>query len=241
LITVRGKELLRAADVVVHDRLVHPDLIKDKTAVYAGKHGGAESTPQEEINALLVRLARKGRNVVRLKGGDPFVFGRGAEEAQALASAGIDFEVVPAPTSAIAALAYAGIPVTDRRVASSFAVVTGHSAQAEPDWRALVSAVDTIVVLMGMRRLEEIVARLIEGGADAEAAASVVENGTLTSQRVVVAPLGELAAEVRSAGLASPAVIVFGRAVELREEIAWFDATEQHAQAAPESGAKTSL
>jgi uroporphyrin-III C-methyltransferase/precorrin-2 dehydrogenase/sirohydrochlorin ferrochelatase len=223
LITVRGKELLGSADVVVHDRLIHPDLIADKTAVYAGKHGGFESTPQESINSLLVRLALKGRNVVRLKGGDPFVFGRGSEEAEALADAGIPYEVVPAPTSAIAALAYAGIPVTDRRFASSVAIVTGHSAEKDPDWTALASAVDTIVVLMGMKRLEDIARLMIDGGLAPSTPSAVVENGTLSNQRVVTAPLGALHERVTAAGLGSPAVLVVGEVVRLRKGIAWFD------------------
>jgi uroporphyrin-III C-methyltransferase/precorrin-2 dehydrogenase/sirohydrochlorin ferrochelatase len=223
LITVRGKKLLDSADVVVHDRLVHPDLVANKTAVYAGKHGGFESTPQESINALLVRLALKGRNVVRLKGGDPFVFGRGAEEAEALAGAGIPYEVVPGPTSAIAALAYAGIPVTDRRVASSIAVVTGHSREKDPDWASLATAVDTIVVLMGMKRLEDIARRMIAGGLPPNTPSAVVENGTLSTQRVVTAPLGALHDRVVAAGLGSPAVVVVGEVVRLRSDIAWFD------------------
>jgi uroporphyrin-III C-methyltransferase len=170
---------------------------------------------------LLVRLARKGRNVVRLKGGDPFVFGRGAEEAEALADAGISYEVVPAPTSAIAALAYAGIPVTDRRVASSVAIVTGHAQERDPDWTALTKSVDTIVVMMGMSRIEEIAHSLMLAGLDRSTPAAVVENGTLSTQQVVTSSLGELAGAVRSAGLGSPAVIVVGEVVRLRERISW--------------------
>jgi uroporphyrin-III C-methyltransferase/precorrin-2 dehydrogenase/sirohydrochlorin ferrochelatase len=224
LITVRGKELLEKADVVVHDRLVHQDLLVGKTAVYAGKHGGAVSTSQEDINSLLVRLASKGRAVVRLKGGDPFVFGRGAEEAEALADAGIPFEVVPAPTSAIAALAYAGIPVTDRRVASSVAVVTGHTEIEQERWRSLLRSVDTIVVLMGMSRLGHIVEGLLEAGASPGMPAAVVENGTLDSQRVVVSTLEDLTEDTSRAGLGSPAVIVVGDVVKLRQKSAWFEA-----------------
>ena len=235
LITVRGRALLDAADVVVHDRLVHPDLIANKTAVYAGKHGGRASTPQEEINALLVRLARKGRNVVRLKGGDPFVFGRGSEEAEALALAGISYEVVPAPTSAIAALAYAGIPVTDRRVASSVGIVTGHAVERDPDWGALIRAVDTIVVLMGMSRLEEILDSLARAGIDPTTPAAVVENGTLASQQVVTAPVSDLARVARTAGLGSPAVVVIGEVVSLRDKISWVEGGTEPAVVAPAS------
>lgn len=233
LITVRGRELLEAADVVVHDRLVHPDLIAGKTAVYAGKHGGGVSTSQEDINALLVRLAGKGRGVVRLKGGDPFLFGRGAEEADALTEAGVPFEVVPAPTSALAALAYAGIPVTDRRAASSVAIVTGHAERAPSQWASLIDSVDTIVVLMGMSRLKEITGGLLRGGADPDMPAAVVENGTLSTQRVVTAPLKNLVDDVLDAGLGPPAVIVFGEVVRLRDRTAWFvpDATPKLAAA----------
>lgn len=222
LITVRGKELLDAADVVVYDRLVDPSLIEGKLAIYAGKEAGRHSFSQAQINRLLVRLALEGNDVVRLKGGDPFVFGRGGEEAHALAGAGIDFEVVPAPTSAIAAPAYAGIPVTDRRVASSVAFVTGHCAGREVDWRRLATAVDTIVVLMGLRKLDEIARELIGGGRAPSTPAAVIEHGTLPSQRVVTAELEDLAAAAAEAGIGSPALIVVGEVVRLREGIEWF-------------------
>ncbi|HEY8201923.1 MAG TPA: uroporphyrinogen-III C-methyltransferase, partial [Actinomycetota bacterium] len=224
LITVRGRRALEAADVVVHDRLVHPSLLDGKRAIFVGKEAGAKTTSQEAINELLVRLAREGLRVVRLKGGDPFVFGRGAEEAEALARAGIGFEIVPAPTSAIAAPAYAGIPVTDRRCASSVAFVTGHRA-AEPravDWAALASAVDTIVVLMGIRRLQEITSELILGGLDPQRPAAAIARGTLDDQRVVTAELRDLAEAAARAGISSPAVVVVGDVVALRERIAWF-------------------
>ncbi|MDQ3957872.1 MAG: uroporphyrinogen-III C-methyltransferase, partial [Actinomycetota bacterium] len=162
LITVRGASLIEMADVVVYDRLVHPDLVAHKRAVYVGKQAGRHCVTQEQINELLVRLARAGDNVVRLKGGDPFVFGRGAEEARALADAGVPFEVVPAPSSAIAAPAYAGIPVTERTLGSSVAFVTGRSAVGmEPDWAALGAAVDTLVILMPGDDLATIVRRLV--------------------------------------------------------------------------------
>jgi uroporphyrin-III C-methyltransferase / precorrin-2 dehydrogenase / sirohydrochlorin ferrochelatase len=223
LLTVRGKEALELADVVVYDRLVNPALIEGRTAIFVGKQAGHHQIPQEEINDLLVRLATQGNNVVRLKGGDPFVFGRGAEEAEALAAAGIEAEVVPAPTSAIAAPAYAGIPVTDRRFASSVAFVTGHCAgRREVDWQHLATAVDTVVVLMGLARIKEIVDRLIDGGRDPTTPAAVVENGTLPGQRVITADLADLAAAATSAKVASPAVIVVGEVVRVRERIAEF-------------------
>ncbi|MDQ4124549.1 MAG: uroporphyrinogen-III C-methyltransferase, partial [Actinomycetota bacterium] len=219
LITVRGAELLAACDVVVYDRLVHPDLVEGKRAVYVGKQAGRHCVTQEQINELLVRLARNGDHVVRLKGGDPFVFGRGAEEARALAAAGVPFEVVPAPTSAIAAPAYAGIPVTDRGVASSVAFVTGSTrAGREADWRGLARSVDTIVILMPGGGLERIVDELVAGGLNPDTPAAVVENGTLEDQRVTQCALSELPAR----GAASPSLVVVGRVVEARSEIAWF-------------------
>jgi uroporphyrinogen III methyltransferase/synthase len=232
LLTVRGAAWLRGADAVVYDALASPELLELAPAsalrIDVGKRGhDAPTRPQEEINALLVRLAREGRTVVRLKGGDPFVFGRGGEEASACAAAGVPFEVVPGISSAVGALAYAGIPLTDRRHAASFAVVTGHkdpsAAARETRWEALAGAADTLVVLMGMRNLEPIVARLLAGGLDPATPAAVVMEGALPTQRVVEAPLGELVARVRAAGLGAPAVVVVGRVVALRAELAWFE------------------
>jgi uroporphyrin-III C-methyltransferase / precorrin-2 dehydrogenase / sirohydrochlorin ferrochelatase len=217
LISVRGRQLLDAADVVVYDRLVHPSLWKGKDAIDAGKEPGAHRVDQAQINDLLVRLAREGRRVVRLKGGDPFVFGRGGEEAGALDAAGIPYEVVPGITSAIAALGAAGIPVTDRRLSSSFAVVTGHCATGEVDWDRLATAVDTLVVLMGLRRLPQIVERLLAAGRPADTPAAVVANGTLPDQRVVSSTLAELPAAVARAGISPPALIVVGDVVRLRD------------------------
>jgi uroporphyrin-III C-methyltransferase len=208
---------------VVHDRLVHPDLLAGRVAVDVGKEPGRHPVPQEGINALLVSLAREGKRVVRLKGGDPFLFGRGAEEAEALAAAGIGFEVVPAPTSALAALAYAGIPVTDRRAASSVAVVTGHSADGQVvNWDRLSTATDTLVVLMGLGRLAEIVEQLLAGGRAPGTPAAVVSRGTLPDQRVVGAELARIPEAVAAAELPGPALLVVGDVVRLSERIAWF-------------------
>jgi uroporphyrin-III C-methyltransferase len=184
---------------------------------------------------LLVLLARQGKRVVRLKGGDPFVFGRGAEEAEALAAEGIDFEIVPAPTSAIAALAYAGIPVTDRRVASSVAIVTGQSSagrrqgRAGPkvNWRGLASSADTIVVLMGIASLQHIVTELMLGGLDPATPSAVVENGTTPLQRVITAPIQNLPQLAAEANVRPPAVIVIGEVVRFRDRIRWFDQDPQ--------------
>jgi uroporphyrin-III C-methyltransferase/precorrin-2 dehydrogenase/sirohydrochlorin ferrochelatase len=250
LLPQRARQLLDEADVVVFDRLVSPDLIEGKQSIYVGKEPGKEpgkergsnSTPnsarlgptQTEINMLLVLLARQGKRVVRLKGGDPFVFGRGAEEAEALAAEGIDFEIVPAPTSAIAALAYAGIPVTDRRVASSVAIVTGqpsagragHKAR-EVNWRGLASSADTIVVLMGIASVQHIVTELMLGGLDPATPSAVVENGTTPLQRVITAPIEQLPQKMAGAGLRPPAVIVIGEVVRFRDRIRWFDQDPQ--------------
>lgn len=232
LITVRGAEALRGADVVVYDTLVARELLALAPAgaerVDVGKRGHEDPIrSQEEIQALLVSRARAGRVVVRLKGGDPFVFGRGAEEASACRAAGVPFEVIPGVTSALCAPSFAGIPVTDRRHGSSFAVVTGHKDATRPwtaiRWDRLATAVDTLVVLMGMRNLETIVETLITKGRDASTPAAVVMEAATARQRVVTAPLGELAPRVRAAGLSAPAVVVIGEVVRLREELAWFE------------------
>jgi uroporphyrin-III C-methyltransferase / precorrin-2 dehydrogenase / sirohydrochlorin ferrochelatase len=225
LITVRGRAALAASDIVVHDRLVHPDLFAGRVAVDVGKEPGRHPVPQEGINALLVSLARQGKRVVRLKGGDPFLFGRGAEEAEALAAAGVGFEVVPAPTSALAALAYAGIPATDRRCASSIAVVTGQAASGQAvDWERVATATDTLVVLMGFARLGEIVARLVAAGRDPQTPAAVVSRGTLPDQQVVGAALADISEAAAAAELPGPALLVVGDVVRLSERIAWFGA-----------------
>src|SRR5690606_31114554 len=183
---------------------------------------------QAEISALLVAHARAGRTVVRLKGGDPFVYGRGGEEASACRAAGIPFEVVPGVTSALAGPAFAGIPVTDRRHAASFAVVTGHRDLSRPwtsiAWQRLATAVDTLVVLMGMRNLEKIVETLIGAGRAPETPAAVVMEAATPRQRVVTAPLAELPARVRAAGLSSPAVVVVGDGVRPRDGPRWLAA-----------------
>jgi len=232
LITLRGLKALQRADAVVYDALAAPELLEhvpaDATLHNVGKRGHDEPTrTQSETTALLIELARAGDVVVRLKGGDPFVFGRGGEEASACIRAGIDFEAIPGVSSSIAALAYAGIPVTDRRFAASFAVVTGHkdptTVSDETRWDELATAVDTLVILMGMRKLEELIGRLIAGGRDPKTPAAVIMNGTLPSQRVVTAPLGEIAERSRAAGLGAPAAVVIGDVVRLRETLNWFE------------------
>jgi uroporphyrinogen III methyltransferase/synthase len=232
LVTVRGLAAIRAADVVVYDSLASRELLDEAPAgaerIDVGKRGHADPPhTQEEINALLVAQAQAGKTVVRLKGGDPFVFGRGGEEASACRGAGVAVEIVPGVTSPIGVLAYAGIPVTDRRYAASFAVVTGHKdpsrVREELDLEGLARSADTLVVLMGMRNLEGIVARVLAAGRAADTPAAAVMLGTTPQQRTIEAPLAELPARVREAGLGAPAVIVVGEVVRLRAELAWFE------------------
>lgn len=232
LITVRGVKALQKADVVLYDQLATPDLLdlapERALRINVGKRGHeAPTRTQAEIDALLVEHARAGRTVVRLKGGDPFVFGRGGEEVSACAAAGIPFEIVPGVSSAIAAPAYAGIPVTDRRHAASFAVVTGHKDPSRPAeqtrWRELGRAVDTLVILMGMRNLPKLVQEMIAGGLSPDTPAAAVMHGTLPEQRTCVSTLGGLVDAVAAAGLAAPTTIVIGNVVKLREGLSWWE------------------
>lgn len=230
LMTLRGLEILRGAEVIVYDRLVNPALLDEAppTArrIFAGKHAGAHCLPQAAINALLIAEARRGQRVVRLKGGDPFVFGRGGEEALALAAAGVAFEVVPGVSAAVAVPAYAGIPVTHRGLASSFAVVTGHEdpekGGAEVDWARLATAVDTLVVLMGARSLPRIVAGLIEGGRSPATPAALIRRGTTEAQVTVVGTLADIVARAAAARLEPPVLAIIGDVVGLRERLEWF-------------------
>jgi uroporphyrinogen III methyltransferase / synthase len=228
LITVAGREALERADVVVHDRLGTEGLLPlcrpGAELVNAGKAPGRAAMTQDEINAALVAHGRAGRRVVRLKGGDPFVFGRGGEEAEALAAAGVPFEVVPGVTSATAAPAAAGIPVTHRGVATSFTVVTGHEDPGKPseqtDWAALARVPGTLVVLMGMGRLGDITAALMAAGRPSDEPAGAVQWGTTPRQRSAVATLGTLADRVEEAGLGAPAVVVVGPVAGLAAAVA---------------------
>jgi uroporphyrinogen III methyltransferase/synthase len=232
LITLRGAEALRRADVVVYDSLVPRELLDlaparaERIDVGKRSHESLVSS-QDEINALLVARARAGQLVVRLKGGDSFVFGRGGEEASACREAGVPFEVVPGVTSALAAPAFAGIPVTDRRYAASFAVVTGHRDPGRPwtsiRWDKVATGADTLVVVMGMRNLEKIVESLLAHGRAPSTPAAVVMEGGTPRQRVIEATLSELPARVREAELAAPAVIVVGDVVRLREQLSWWE------------------
>jgi uroporphyrinogen III methyltransferase/synthase len=231
LMTTRSVELLATADVIVHDRLIPSGALEGVRSgaelIYAGKGPGDVAIPQDEIEGLMVERARAGRSVVRLKGGDPFVFGRGGEEGEALARAGIPFEVVPGVTAGVAAPAYAGIPVTHREDASAVAFVTGHEDPAKGDsaidWDALASFPGTLVVYMGVKRMGEIIERLIASGRDAREPAAAIERGTLPGQRTIEAKLGDLAATATASELRAPAVMVVGPVASRREAIAWLE------------------
>ncbi|HSA58507.1 MAG TPA: uroporphyrinogen-III C-methyltransferase, partial [bacterium] len=230
LITVKAVACLQKADVVVYDYLANPkflDLAPPKARrVYVGKKGSSHSKKQDEINALLVAEARRGRTVVRLKGGDPFVFGRGGEEAEALAGAGIPFEVVPGVTSAIAVPAYAGIPVTHRNFGSAVAIVSGHEQDDEgpsaPDWRAL-AGIPSLVFLMGWANLPKIAQHLIEGGKSPSTPAAIVEWGTLPRQKKATGTLSTIVEAAKAKGIKPPTVIVVGGIVSLSGRLGWFE------------------
>ncbi len=231
LLTVKALRLLERADVVVYDRLVSADILdrvpKGVARIFAGKRSGYHHLPQDEINALLVRLARAGHVVVRLKGGDPFVFGRGAEEALHLLEHGIAFEVVPGVTAANACAAYAGIPLTHRGLATGVTLVTGHCRAGDPlelDWRSLASADHTLVIYMGLAHLDEIAAGLVGAGLDPQTPAAIVESGTTARQRRCVGVVADLAELARREGVRAPALTIVGRVAALAGALDWFAA-----------------
>ncbi|HEX5192404.1 MAG TPA: uroporphyrinogen-III C-methyltransferase [Solirubrobacteraceae bacterium] len=229
LLTARALELIAAADVIIHDRLIPASALDgarpDAERFYVGKEGGGPSVTQEEIGQVLVEHGRAGREVVRLKGGDPFVFGRGGEEAELLRDADVPFEIVPGVTAGVAAPAYAGIPVTHRDAASAVAFVTGHEDPSKPesalDWDALAAFPGTLVVYMGVRTLEAIARALIAGGRPPTEPAAVVERGTLSDQRVVVGSLETIATVAFERGVRAPAISVFGPVAALHERLRW--------------------
>ena len=234
LITLRGTAALGRADLVLFDELASEELLglvrSDAETINVGKRGHDPPTrSQEDINHLIIETARAGKIVVRLKGGDPFIFGRGGEEASACAAAGVPYEVVPGITSALAAPAYAGIPLTDRRYSASFAVVTGHNdpgrAAEGIRWSELGNAVDTLVILMGMRNLRALLEQLVAGGTGPGVAAAAVMNGTRPEQKVCVATVGTLADAVEAAGIRAPAVVVVGEVSSLRETLSWWESS----------------
>lgn len=230
LVTVRAMALLKMCDVILYDRLVGKEIIDQIPAkaekVFVGRTVGDPTTHQDGTNKLMVQHAKKGKTVLRLKGGDPFIFGRGAEEAEYLIKHGIKFEIVPGITSAIASPAYAGIPLTHRRHSSSVAIVTGHEG-AEKDelvirWGRLAGAVDTIVVLMGIEQLGQISNDLVKAGLKKSTRVAIVESGTTSKQRVVRGTLGTIAAAVKKSEVRPPAVIVIGKVAALGDMLGWF-------------------
>lgn len=231
LMTARALELIGAAEAIFYDRLIPPGALdgarEEAELVYVGKAPGKPSLPQEEVGERLIEAARAGKSVVRLKGGDPFVFGRGGEEGEALRAAGVEFEVVPGVTAGVAATAYAGIPVTHRDDASAVAFVTGHEDPEKPesalDWEALARFPGTLVFYMGVKRLAANATALIEAGREADEPAAAIERGTMEGQRTVVATLGTLADTVERDGIGAPALIVVGRVAKRREALAWLE------------------
>lgn len=234
LITVRGLMTLRDADVIVYDRLANPALLKEAPGsaehIYVGKAAGKPSISQFQINRILVEKANEGKKVVRLKGGDSFVFGRGGEELEVLAEEDIPFEVVPGISSSISAAAFAGIPLTHRNYSSSFTVITGHAIHSgvfAQKWECLAKC-ETLVILMGFRHLAEIINHLTENGRSLSAPVAIIEKATYKSQRVVTGTLADILE--KSKNLSTPATIVIGEVVKLNEKLNWFD---------PEQGLQT--
>lgn len=231
LMTVRAMELLKSCDVVLYDRLVGQEIIDRIPAgaekVYVGRAVGDPTTHQRRTNELMARYAKKNKSVLRLKGGDPFIFGRGAEEAEYLLARGVPFEIVPGITSAIAGPAYAGIPLTHRRHSSAVAIATGHEGvdnkgDVSVDWKRLAGSVDTIVVMMGLGQLEQIAGDLMKGGMKGGTKIAIIENGTTKKQRVVTGTLATAAKVAGKSGIRPPAIVVVGKVASLHEKLAWF-------------------
>lgn len=240
LITVRGLKALQQADVVLYDRLANPALLREIPAeaqtIYVGKQPGHKAFTQAQIEHMLIQEARLGKMVVRLKGGDPFVFGRGGEECQSLAENKIPFEVVPGISSSMAVPAYAGIPVTQRGVATSFTVITGHTAGKDAyaiDW-ARVPDKGTLIILMGVRHLGQIAADLVSNGRDPHTPVAIIEQGTTVDQRTITGTLGDIKAVAKLNEVRSPAIIVVGEVAALHHQLNWFDPAAYYRQEATE-------
>jgi uroporphyrin-III C-methyltransferase len=229
LLTLKASKLLKACDVVLYDRLVTKEIIKQIPntckKIYVGREKGDSAINQDKTNELMVKYAKKGEKVLRLKGGDPFVFGRGGEEAEYLRDHNIQFEIVPGITSPIASAIYAGIPLTHRRFSSSIAIVTGHESdhKGEPivQWKKLADAVDTIVIMMGVGQLRQISSDLIKAGMNKNIDAAIIENATTAGQRVVTGTVGTIVDISSEAQIKSPAIIVIGKVVSLHEKLSW--------------------
>ena len=231
LITVKGQECIKNADIIIYDYLASPALLKhaSKSAelIYVGKKGGDHTLSQDEINALIIEKAKTGSTVCRLKGGDPFIFGRGGEEAEVLVKKGISFEVVPGVTSAVAAAAYAGIPLTHRKLTSTVAFITGHEdpykEESSIDWESLAKGIGTLVFFMGVKNLPDITQKLIANGKLPETPVAVIRWGTTPNQQTVTGTLDNISNRVKKAGLKSPAIIAVGEVVSLRPLLKWFE------------------
>jgi uroporphyrin-III C-methyltransferase len=228
LLTIKGLRCIQNADIILYDRLVNKSLLDEAkpnaTLVYCGKLPNNHTMKQEEINHLLVKYGKEGKTVTRLKGGDPFIFGRGAEEAEALAKSGIPFEIVPGITAGIAAPAYAGIPITHRELGSSFAVVTGHGSQGKSnvDWGSLSKGIDTLMIYMGIGNLPNICDELLNHGKKVDTPVALIHWGTTTEQKTVTGTLSTIVEIVKNEKIENPSMIVIGEVVRLREKIAWF-------------------
>jgi uroporphyrinogen III methyltransferase / synthase len=231
LITVKGLECVKKADVIIYDYLANERLLEHRRPeaelVYVGKQGGRHTLPQDEINALIVQKAKEGKIVARLKGGDPFIFGRGGEEAEDLVDAGIPFEVVPGVTAATAVPTYAGIPLTHREHTASVAFVTGHEDPTKPEskvhWDKIATGIGTLVFFMGMKNLRSIVDNLLSNGRSLDTPVALIQWGTRTDQRVVTGSLADIVARVNEAKLGPPAIIVVGEVVRLRQKLNWYE------------------
>ncbi|MDR0492249.1 MAG: uroporphyrinogen-III C-methyltransferase [Nitrososphaerota archaeon] len=230
LLTVKAVEIIKTADVLIYDRLgVSEEVLNMAPAkaerLFVGKRTGLHEVPQDQITDLIVQKAKAGGIIVRLKGGDPFIFGRGGEEVEALVAQGISFEVIPGISSSVAAPMYAGIPLTHRDYAASVAIITGHragDAEKPVDWVKIARAVDTMVILMGVESLEGIVDKLLTGGISPDRSMAMVESGTLPQQRTIITTLGTIIAKAKENNLKPPSVIIIGEVTELGRKLAWF-------------------
>jgi len=229
LLTVKAAELLKEADVVIYDRLVGEEILKlapeRAEKIYVGKRTGKHEVPQDKITELIIEKAQSGGKIVRLKGGDPFVFGRGGEEAEALVEKGIEFEVVPGISSSVAAPMYAGIPLTHREYAASVAIITGHragDAEKPINWAKIAESVDTMVILMGIESLDRIANKMLEGGVSPNKPVAIIESGTYPQQRTLIDSLGNIVKEAEKKQIKPPAVIVIGEVANLGRKLAWF-------------------
>jgi len=229
LLTVKAVELIKEADVVIYDRLVGEEILnlapEKAEKLYVGKRTGKHEVPQDKITELIIEKAQAGGKIVRLKGGDPFIFGRGGEEAEALVEKAIEFEVVPGISSSVAAPMYAGIPLTHRDYAASVAIITGHRAgdsEKPIEWVKIAKAVDTMVILMGVESLEDIVRKMLEGGISNIKPVAIVESGTYPQQRTLISTLGKIVKEAEKKQIKPPSVIVIGEVATLGRKLAWF-------------------